>query len=403
MKILLADNYYYLRSGSERVFFNEMEMLRDYGHKVAPFSRHFVENEPSEYSRFFASPIEYENIPVVKKIFTGIELIYSYECRTKFSELLNFFKPDVIHAHNIYGRLTTSIIDAAKKRQIPVVMTLHDCKIICPSYLMLLNGEICQRCKGKKFYHCLLTRCHKGSLGASLVYTVESYLNYFLKRYNWIKYFICPSEAFLRKHTEAGIPEEKLVYIPNFIKIENFEPNFSPGNYILFAGRVSKEKGVLTLLEAVKGLDVPVRIVGNGPMKTEYETYAKGGKIDNVIFEGYRSDESLKMLFRNAAFVVFPSQCYENLPMTILEAFAYGKPVIGSAIGGIPEMVIEQETGLLFEPGNYQELRGKIEYLLSNSTMISQMGKRARKKVAEEFNAQLHYQKLMKVYERIYS
>ncbi|PKM78911.1 MAG: hypothetical protein CVU88_08535, partial [Firmicutes bacterium HGW-Firmicutes-13] len=296
MKIIFANNYYYLRGGSERVFFNEMAMLKAYGHEVVPFSRHFEKNIQSEYSRFFPSPIEYEDVSLAKKIVVSFKLIYSYECRNKLSELLNYFSPDLVHAHNIYGRLTTSIIDVAKKKSVPVVMTLHDYKLICPSYLMLLNEKVCERCTGRKFYNCVLTKCHKGSRSASFVYTFEAYFSSIFKKYAYISCFMCPSKLSLRKHAEAGIPEEKLVHIPNFISIEDFEPNYENKGYILYVGRLSREKGVLTLLKAVKGLDIPVRIVGDGPMRKEYEEFVRENSLNNVFFEGYKSGDGLKKL-----------------------------------------------------------------------------------------------------------
>lgn len=400
MKFIFADNFYYIRGGAERVFFDEMELLRARGHKIIPFSRHFEKNISSEYSKYFAPTIEYENVSLRKRISASFKLVYSLDCRNRFAEVIDIFNPDIFHAHNIYGRLTTSVLDAAKKRTVPVVMTLHDYKLICPSYLMLLNGEVCERCHGARFYYCTVTRCHKGNLLPSAIYTFETYFNRLLKKYDWVKYFICPSQFLLRKHAEAGIPDKKLVHIPNFIKTEFFKPDYSSGRYILFVGRLSKEKGLLTLLKAVKGLEVTVRIVGEGPMRDEFEVYTRENKMKNVVFEGYRTGKDFRALFRNTAFLVIPSEWYENAPMTVLEAFAYGKPVIGSDIGGIPEMVVEGETGLLFKPGDYQELREKIKYLLADPSMITGMGKKARSKVEKEYNEEIHYKRLMEVYEK---
>jgi glycosyltransferase involved in cell wall biosynthesis len=265
---------------------------------------------------------------------------------------------------------------------------------------MLLNGKLCERCKGRKFYNSLFTLCHKNNFLASATYTIESYFNLWFKKYNWIRFLICPSMFSLKKHLEAGIPEKKLVHIPNFIKLQKFEPNYEPGDYILFVGRLSKEKGILTLLKAIKGLDIELKIVGEGPMREEYEKHVRNEKITNVIFEGYKSGEELKRLYKNSAFVIFPSEWYENAPMTILETSAYGKPIIGSNIGGIPEMIINEKTGLVFKPGDYNELREKIKNLLSNPSLIVQMGKDARKRAEEEYNAELHYKRLMEVYEK---
>jgi len=177
-------------------------------------------------------------------------------------------------------------------------------------------------------------------------------------------------------------------------------PSYGNTGSILFAGRLSKEKGVITLLRAVKGLDTLFRIVGDGPMREKCETFIKEERISNVKFEGYKTGKELEDAFRNAAFLIFPSEWYENAPMAVLEAFAYGKPVIGSNIGGIPEMVINGETGFLFEPGNHHELREKIKFLLSHPDLVIEMGRRARRKVEQEYNAKLHYERLMEVYEK---
>jgi glycosyltransferase involved in cell wall biosynthesis len=403
MKVVFANNYFYLRGGSERVIFEEIEMLKANKHEVIPFSRHNKKNISSNYMKYFASPIEYENVSTRKKIIAGLKLIYSSECKKKIYELLTSFNPHTVHAHNIYGRLTTAVIDAASEKEIPVVMTLHDYKLLCPSYLMLSDGNVCEKCRGKQFYYCAIERCHKSSFFPSLIYTAESYFNKWFKKYDRIKYFICPSKFLQRKLDEAGFNNGRVVYIPNCVKIDNYEPDYTPGDYILFVGRLSKEKGILTLLRAVKGLNIKVKLIGDGPMRAEYEAYTKENDITNVSFEGYKSGAELNALYRNAVFLVFPSEWYENAPMTILEAFAYGKPVIGSNIGGIPEMVLENETGFYFEPGNHHELREKIEYLLSKPSLIIDMGKRARQKVEKEYNSEMHYQQLMKVYKRALS
>jgi glycosyltransferase involved in cell wall biosynthesis len=398
MKLIFANNYYYIRGGAERVFFDEMEILKSHNHEAIPFSRHYEKNLLSNYSKYFPSSFKYENVGFLEKISATFKLIYSIEAKQNFSGLLTCFKPDLIHAHNIYGRLTSSIVDSAKIKGIPVVMTLHDYKLICPSYLMLFNRKVCERCKGRKFYNCILTKCHKDSLAASLVYTIETYFNYYFKKYEWIKYFICPSKFSFKKHLEAGISEKKLVHIPNFINVKNLEPDYELGGYILFVGRLSQEKGVLTLIKAVKGLDIELKIVGDGPIREEYENYIRNESITNVTFEGYRVGEKLKNLYKNAAFVVFPSECYEVFGLIAVEAFAHGKPVIGSNIGAIPEIIINEKTGLLFEPGNYNELREKIKSLLTNTALITQMSKDARKMVEKEYNTELHYKRLMEVY-----
>jgi len=379
---------------------DEIELLKRNGQEVAPFSMQFEKNLHSEYSNFFPAAIKYENIKMIEKIFTGPRMIYSYNSKTELLRLINFFNPDLIHAHIIQGRLTTSVIDAAKEKHLPVVMSLHDYKLICPSYLMLNKGEICEKCKGGNFYFCVAERCHKGALLPSLLYTLESYFTSIFKKYSWVKYFICPSKFILQKHVEFGVPAGKLVYIPNSIETTQYEPRFEGGKYILFVGRISKEKGIPTLIKAARGIKASIRIVGDGPMRKKYEDYAIENGINNVIFDGRKSGAELEELFKNALFLVLPSEWYENAPMAVLEAFAYGKPVIGSEIGGIPEMITENENGLLFKPGDFRQLEEKIKYLLSSPSLLAAMGKKARERVEKEYNTSSHYQKLMDVYKK---
>jgi glycosyltransferase involved in cell wall biosynthesis len=400
MKIVLANNYYYLRGGSERVFLDEMEILKKYGHEVAPFSRCFDKNYNAIYSEYFAPPIEYENASFLEKVRASFKLIYSFETKNSFGKLLSCFTPELVHAHNIYGRLTSSIVDEAKKHDVPVVMTLHDYKLICPSYLMLDDGMVCEGCLDGSFYKCALNRCHKGSFSSSVIYTLEAYFNRLFKKYEHVSYFISPSRFLLNKLIEAGMPRKKMIHIPNFLDVDNFQDSYKNNGSILFVGRLSREKGVRTLLRAVKGLEIPVRIVGEGPLGEEFKAFTKTEGMGNVKFEGYKSGDELKEAFRDASFLVFPSEWYENAPMTILEAFAYGKPVIGSRIGGIPEMIVEGETGLLFQTGDHLELREKIRYLFSNPQKIQEMGKKAREKIEKGHNAEMHYNKLMEVYQK---
>ena len=401
LKLVFANNYYYLRGGSEKVFFDEIFLLKKRGHKVLPFSRRYSQN--IENLEYFPPDIEYLNAPIYKKFLASFSLIHSLTCAKYFSQLLDKEDPDIVHGHNIYGRLTTSIIDVAKKKQIPFVLTLHDYKLLCPSYLMLNNGRPCDLCRGRRFYLCLLKRCHKGSFVASLVYTAEAYFCLFMKKYSAVNFFICPSNFLLSKCLEAGVDENKLVYLPNFIPIKEFEPSYAGKDYILFVGRLSQEKGILTLLKAMKGLDIKLKVVGDGPMRPICEQYVRDQGISNVSFEGYKSGKELENLYRNALFTVFPSEWYENAPMSVLESFAYGKPVIGSNIGGVPEMIKDGKTGILFTSGNSNELREKISDLLKHPSLIKLMGQRARKLVEAKFNPDVHYTNLIRIYEKAIS
>jgi glycosyltransferase involved in cell wall biosynthesis len=401
MRIAMANNYYYLRGGAERVLFEEKKILEAHGHQVPVFSQSHPNNEFSEFNNYYPPFKDWRNISRLQKFSTAMSIMYDRRTAQCFRRFLEAAEPDILHAHNIYGGLTTSILDVAGNMGLPVVMTLHDYKLICPSYLMLNRGAVCEDCKGGRFIRSLLNACHKESRIASGVYCIESYLNRWLHKYDTVRYLICPSVFSLRKHAEHGIPRYRLIHIPNFVNAFEQEPCYENGRYALFVGRLSREKGIHTLLAAAKDLDVSIRIVGDGPLKAEYEEIVREKGITHVIFEGYKSGEELKQLYRNAAFLVLPSECYENAPMTILEAYAYGKPVIGSRIGGIADMVDQGRTGLLFTPANAGELAKCVQTLWFDVSLREQMGRAAREKVEREFSAETHYERLMEVYKRL--
>lgn len=404
MNILQLNNYHYLRGGSERYYFEVSELLKKKGHNVCFFSVNDCESIKNEYSKYFAEPISFDKKQgFLKKIKTAVNMLYNFNNQKKMYHLLNNYKIDIAHAHNIYHRISPSVLVALNRKKIPVVMTLHDYKLGCPVYSFYReNIGICVDCLNKGKYSVVLHNCTKGSYIYSFFHYLESSLHKLTKIYvNNINMFICPSLFSVKLHQQIGIPQNKLIHIPNFVNIENFDPEFKPGDYILYVGRLSKEKGVITLLRAVKDIGVKLKIVGDGPIKHDCERFVSENEISNVEFVGYKSGEELKQLYRNSAFLIMPSEWYENAPMTILESFAYGKPMIGSKIGGIPEMIIDGETGFLFEPANENDLREKILYFLSKPSLIEQMGKNARLRVEREYNAEIHYNKLIEVYKRV--
>jgi glycosyltransferase involved in cell wall biosynthesis len=401
MRIAMANNYYYIKGGAERVLFEEKKILEAHGHQVPVFSQAHPQNEFSQYSDCYPPFKDWRNISKIQKVPMALNIIYDRRTARGFNRFLEATDCDIVHAHNIYGGLTTSILDIAQKKGIPAVMTLHDYKLICPSYLMLNRGSVCEGCRNRRFIYCLLKTCHKESLTASGVYCIESYLNKWLHKYDTIRYFICPSMFSLTKHAEHGIPRDRLLHIRNFVNIAKYKPRYDNGRYGLFVGRLSKEKGILTLLAAVEHLHMPVRIVGDGPLKAEYESFAAKRKMNHVVFEGYKSGDDLKRLYEDAAFLVIPSECYENAPMTVLEAYSYGKPVIGSCIGGIPEMIEHGRTGMLCAIGDAGKLTECIDKLWSDKSLCQQMGHAAREKVEREFSAEGHYDRLMEVYQNL--
>ena len=219
--------------------------------------------------------------------------------------------------------------------------------------------------------------------------------------YDLVDAFISPSRFLKSKLEEMGF-KKKIVYLPNFVNLQDYQPEYGwQENSIVYFGRLSKEKGLFTLIEAVKGLDVKLKIIGEGPIRESLEHSAKSKEIGNIEFLGYMSGEDLKNEIKKSMFVVLPSEWYENNPRSIIEGFALGKPAVGARIGGIPELVKDGETGLNFETGNVEDLRSKIKYLINNTDKIVVMGKNARRFVEVELNQEVHYKKLIEIYNSV--
>lgn len=402
--LLFLNNYHYLRGGSEQVYFGEMELLKSHNYIVDAFARRTSEDIPSRCAEFFPEDMKTDSLtPGLGMFKTVKEILYSSESKKKLNLLLDEIHPDMIHAHNIYGRLTTSVLDLAKKKNLPVVMTLHDYKLICPSYKLMSANQVCEDCKGGKYYQAVLNKCHKGSYAASFVYALESWFNDFFNKYkNNISFLIAPSRFLREKFIEFGWSENKIVYNPNYIVADDFEPNYEPEDYLVYIGRLSVEKGIKTLVNAfqkVASKNIQLKIVGDGPERKNLEEWAQTDS--RIEFAGYLSGEELRGVTSKAKAAVIPSEWYENAPISILEAFAFGKPVIGAEIGGIPEMIDDGVNGFLFESGNVEDLTDKLnKFLDCTKSEIIQMGKAARQKVEDCYNPGTHYEKLMNIYQK---
>ena len=399
MHILFANNYHYLRGGSERVMFDEMAQLRAEGHCVSVFSRNHPDTIQSDDSDYFVSFKDMNTCGTLDKILWATTPIFNYEAKRGMKRMLKEKKPDLVHAHNIYNGLSTSILSAARAEGIPSVLTLHDYKLVCPSYVMVNHGEICEKCMGGRFRHCLRNRCAKGGALGSVLFTIESYYNLWLKKYLIPGFLISPSQFLKDKVIAGGYPEERIKHIVNAVDMQQYEPNTTPGDYALYIGRLSHEKGIHTLLAAFHDIDVPLRIVGTGPEQIHVERYVEEHGLKHIRIEGYKKGSELRQLCRECAFSIIPSEWYENCPMSVIEMMAYGKPVIGSRVGGIPELIDDQQSGFLFDMGNEDQLREFATTLWNNRAKIESMGKYGREKAEREYSLETHKQRLLTVYE----
>lgn len=395
MKVLIANKFFWLKGGSEKVLFQEREFLINKGVKVIDFSMHDPRNFPSEYSSYFVSHIDYHATNGFRdRVKNAFKFIHSPESVRKIRALIQKEKPDLAHLHNIYHQLTPSIIHPLKEHGVKVVLTLHDGKLICPTYLMLDRElEPCLECQGRHFYKPFFKNCANSRLQSFLL-MVEAYWHKFFKSYDKVDLFISPSR-FLAEVVSQRIPREKIVVLRNGIDMNDYRPTYEDGGYVLYFGRLSREKGVETLLKAHREVagEIPLKIVGTGPIEAELRT-----KHPEAEFLGYRTGEELKSLVARASFVVAPSEWYENCPMAVLEAMALGKPIIASRIGGLPELVEEDKTGLLFEAGNGEDLKEKMLFLWKDRELRYEMGRAAREKAEREFSLEKHREELLRIY-----
>jgi glycosyltransferase involved in cell wall biosynthesis len=402
--------------GSEVVYFRTAEVLKKHGHQSIFFSMKHPKNLFAETESYFAPFIDLDTQRgLLNYIKASLNVFYSFKTRRHLSDLLDNYRVDITHIHNIHRQMSPSILQELKKRKIPVVMTLHEYKMVCPSFNLLLHEKPCEACAGGKYYNAIRLRCVKDSFLRSALACAEMYLHHkILDIYKNVDVFISPSQFLKNKHREMGFKKE-IVYLPNCINVQEFEKfrlkekDFKNDRVItiVYFGRLYYGKGLYTLLNAVKRLpniykkkEITVKIIGDGPMRREMETKVKADGIENIRFLGFLKSEELFREIKNALIVVLPSECYENNPLQVIESFAIGIPVIGARVAGIPELVKDNETGLTFESGNSEDLCSKIEYMINNPDKAIEMGKRAREFVEREMNCEKYYERLIKIYEK---
>lgn len=360
MKILLINNQHYIQGGAHRVYFNTSELLQKSGHAVFHFSLKEKEMEPYENSKYFPESQNFKKQSFVSKIISAYSFIYNKKASIKLEEYIKIIKPDVAHIHLFMGGLTISVLEVLKKHKIPIVHTVHDYRLICPAYLFLNGkGVICEKCKFKNFYNCVINKCSNNNVFQSMMIALDAYSRkYYKSPYNYIDSLIFVSNFSLIKHSEYGIPTKiKTFVLHNFCT--NLENNIIKNiyrEYFLYFGRLSREKGVLTLIESANQTGINLKIVGDGPLLDSVISKQN----DRIEILGFRSGDELKNIIKKASFIVVPSEWYENNPMTIIEAYSYGKPVIASDIGGIPEIVKDSLTGYLFRSKNIISLSEKL-------------------------------------------
>lgn len=413
MKILQINKFCYLKGGSERYFLELSEFLSEKGHDVVLWGTQNSKNDPSVYQEHLAQFNDLSKREGLFKDLTKVKRIFwNGDAEKKLEEVIKKEKPDIAHLHNVFSHLAPSIIFVLKKYNIPIVLTLHDYKLFCPNYQFFSQGKICFDCLHNGNYRsCIYKKCLKNSLPQSIGGYLEAvWQKDILRTADKIDMFITPS-AFMRERAiEWGIPEKKVVHIPNLLSIDKFSNLlYNDANaqekYFLFVGRLSREKGVDLLIKSFMKISQKIpqwklKIVGDGPEMERLQKLAQSNK--QIEFAGWKSKISeVKEMIVGSYSMVVPSCWAENFPFTVLESFVLGKPVIAANIGGLPEMVKNEKTGLLFGLNNQAELAEKMLWMVNHPNEVKQMGEAARKEVLVKCSPETHYQALIKIYERI--
>lgn len=400
MRIVFANKYFFLKGGAERYLFELRDLLVRHGHEVVPFAMRDGRNEASRWSEYFVSAVETERVRFsLGGLKTAGRMLYSFEAARKFGRLLDAAEPDLVHVHNIYHQISPSILPAAKRRGLPVVLTAHDYKLVAPNYSLFHDGAICERTKPDRWYEAVKHRCIKGSRFASGLAAFEMGLHRKLGLYlGNVDRIIAPSRFMKALLVEYGLDEARIAHVPHFIDASAWTPRYE-GEYALYVGRLSEEKGVDVLVRAAaERKDVPLKIAGTGPAEAALKKLAKKVGASNVEFLGFQNGDALRKAYAGARFVVVPSIWYEVFGLIALEAYAAGKPVIVSQIGGLAELVKEGETGLAASAGDVDEWAEKIAALWDTPLLCDEMGRAGRAWVEREFAPDLHYDRIMKVY-----
>lgn len=388
MKVLLVNKFHYMKGGAERYYFTLADILKKQGHEVIFFSMKHEKNYPCDQEEYFVSNKEYNNkISLIDKFKAYRTLVYSNEAYIKMNQLLNDEKPDLVILNNIHRQITTSIIDAISEHNIKIYWVVHDLITLCPAYTMLDgNGNICEDCCQGNFKNCIRKKCVKNSRVKSSLAVKEAKYNLKNKIYDKVDKFITPSNFYRKKLIQYGFDESKVIHRPNPLPLDTkYELNDKDEKYILYFGRLSKEKGVKTLIDSIKDINYRLIVLGTGPIEEEVKEYVNSNKIANVELLGFKQGEELTNYIRNCRCVVLPSEWYENGPYSAMEAMALGKPLIVSNLGGLPELVEQNKNGYIFT--SKEELKESLIKMINlNEEEYKSMCNSSLEKAKELFN-----------------
>ncbi len=402
MRVLLAHNNFPVTGGAE-VFYHQVgRVLEVHGNDVAYFSA--ASGDMSEWGSYFPEAADYKSDGLMERLIAFPAMVYSKKAKAAFAKLISDFRPDIIHVFAIYVKLTPSILDAAREAGVPVVMSCNDYKHICPNYKLYHHGHLCEECRGERFYRAAVNRCCHNSSVYSVASMLESYVHAFLNIYRKNVHTFLFASDFMARKTEEFWGADSFVWkkLGNPFDSTKYITSYSSTGSVLYFGRLIDEKGVDILIRAAAQLpDVSFRIVGDGPDMRALQKLSCNLGANNITFAGPKWGDDIERELQDCRMVVVPSVWYENYPYVINQAFAFGKPVIGSNRGGIPELVQHGERGLIYEASDPNALAGAVRQLWDKSDLSEVMGRNAKAFADSEFNDEIFYQSLKAIYTEV--
>ena len=397
MRILLVNKFHYLRGGSEKYYFELAKLLKSHGHTVAFFSMKNENNIKTGDREYFVDEIDMNT----GSKFEALNVIYSKKNKALMEKALEEFKPDIVHINNFQRQLSASIIDAVKEKNIPLIMTAHDLNPICPASIMLYNGEVCEDCITKGYTSCIKKKCIKNSMLKSVLGYIEKKYYDLHKIFCKVDCIISPSEFNKNQLLKGKLKCNDITVIHNFVN-ETKKTDYTLGDGAFYFGRLSKEKGILNLVEAINNIPgARLIIAGDGPERENIQAYIKEHKLENrITLLGYLNQNDIRENIRKCRFVTVPSIWYENCPYSILETMEIGKPIIGSKIGGIPELIQDGINGFTYEHNDVTKLTNILMKLFGNDETVKQFSKNSKQIFIQNYSAEAYYNKLMTVYNK---
>jgi len=401
LRVVLANKFLYPKGGAERAVLGLGAELTRRGHAVAYFGMDHPDNSvPAEASAVVRRRDYYRGGGAARR--DALQMIYSWEARRSFARLLDRHRPDVVHLHNIYHQLTPSILDAARDRGIPAVMTLHDYKLVCPRYDLLRHGQLCDACVERGPTACLRYRCAGGSWGASALLAVESLFQRARGSYDYVRLLLAPSRFLAGVLVRAGFDPHRLRHLPNFVPEAPPPTAAVETDRILYAGRLSPEKGIETLVQAAAGLSRGRLVVcGDGPLRGRLEDAAAAAPPGRIELRGHLDRAALAAELARAAFTAVPSEWFENAPFAVLESMAAGRAVIASRLGGLPELVRDGETGRLLPAGDVGAWQAALAAAFAAPDAWRRMGETARVEATARWSLAAHVSQVEDLYREV--